>query len=70
MNKRLRRVLRRLVLPHQSEVAVQFGLQRVKANVSSPNSFSTMTKNQYTGVILHPPVPKDYIPYPTGPTIN
>ena len=52
MNKRLCRVLRCLVLPHQSEVVVQSGLQRVKANVSSPNSFSTMAENQYTGLIL------------------
>ena len=52
MNKRLRSPTS-LVLPHQPEFAVQPGLQkRVKANVSFPNSFSNMTQNQYTGLIL------------------
>ena len=39
----------RFAVSHQSEVVV---LQRVKANVSSPNSFSTVAENQYTGLIL------------------
>ena len=45
-----------LVYPHQFEVAFNCGLQRVKANVSSPKSFSTIAENQ-SWVLFCKPTP-------------
>ena len=51
-NRGQQSLLLHVAVPHQSEVVAQSGLQIVKDNVSSPNSFSTMAKNQDAALIL------------------